>query len=200
MDRLSTEDYITHCWKLVEDYVKDIFYNKILVNKYIKLVVKQYVENVNSGKWDYDVEKINKVFAFFSFLNIDYKDKYIQFPMMPFQAFFLVNVFGFYYLNSNKRKYREALLFIARKNGKTAFSAAIQLFGMLGDGVNVPQSLLLSNTAKQASNALNYAKDIVNHTPALSKRLISLKSKIAYINRKRQGFCEIFKSQFVVSS
>jgi len=194
MERLSTEDYVKKCWADVEFYVHGVLDNKLVVGKYVRKAVENFVEDVNSEQWDYRPDRIEKVFSFFSFLNVDHKNSYVQFPLLPFQAFFLVNVFGFYFPDSEKRRYREALLFIGRKNGKTAFSAAIQLFGLLGDGVSVPQSLLLSNTAKQASNALNYAKDIINHTPALSKRLRPLRNKIVFNDPKRQGFCEIFST------
>ena len=194
-ERLTPSEYCDQCWDKVLAYVEGVKKNEIVVGEYIKKAVAKYTSDLSDKeKWEFKTEKVDKVFKFFSFLNVDAHDKYEQFPLMPWQAFFLAVVFGFYYKGTEKRRYREAFLFIGRKNGKTAFAAAIQLYGMVGDGVAVPQSLLLSNTAKQASNALNYAKDMITHTPALRKRLIGQRSRIIFSSNNRQGFCEIFSS------
>ena len=194
-ERLSPEEYLDKCWTMLQNYVEGVISGDILVGEYIKKAVDKYVENLrDKDKWDYRVPKVDKVFKFFSFLSVDHHDKYVQFPLIDYQVFFLANIFGFYHKGTDKRKIREGLLFIGRKNGKTAFAAAIQLFGMLGDGVSVPQSLLLANTTKQATNALNYAKDIITHSPPLRKRLIGQRSRIRFTDNMRQGFCEIFST------
>jgi phage terminase large subunit-like protein len=194
MERMTPEEYNDKCWDKVDSYIKGIQSEEIIAGTYIKKAVEKFVSIVNNPLYDYRVDKVDKVFKFFSFLNVDHHDKYVQFPLMDWQCFYLAAIFGFYEKGTDKRKHRESLLFIGRKNGKTAFSAAIQMFGMLGDGVSVPQSLLLSNTSKQASNALNYAKDMLTHTPALRSRLLGQRNRIIFSDNKRQGFCEIFST------
>ena len=43
-------------------------------------------------------------------------------------------MFGFVYAIDGTRKYREVLLVVARKNGKSTLSAAIGLYLMVADG------------------------------------------------------------------
>jgi len=193
--RLTSSEYVDRCNEYAEIYIEGVNSGDIITGKYIKKLVKKYNDHLNNENYIFRQEKVNKVFAFFSFLNIQHKNQYVQFPMLPWQCFFISFIFGFYYAKDNeKRLVREALLFIARKSGKTALSAAIQLYGMLGDGVAVPQSLLLANTAQQSSVALNFAKDMVVHTPALRERLIGQRSRIIFKDFEKQGFCQIFST------
>ncbi|MBQ8579338.1 MAG: terminase large subunit [Oscillospiraceae bacterium] len=43
----------------------------------------------------------------------------------PWQIFIVYNLVGFYYRGTNERRYKEAFIFIPRKNGKTTFIAAL---------------------------------------------------------------------------
>ena len=43
----------------------------------------------------------------------------------PWQVFIVYNLLGFYYAGTNERRYKEAFIFIPRKNGKTTFIAAL---------------------------------------------------------------------------
>ncbi len=194
MTRLTPEDYCDRCWQKVDEYIQSVENDEIPTGEDIKLFVKKFKRDIKDPRWDYRVDKVDKVFKFFSFLNVDFHDNYVQFPLLSWQCLFLAASFGFYEKNSEKRKIREGLLFIGRKNGKTAFAAALQLYFLLGDGVAVPQSILLANTARQASNALNYAKDILFHSPALEKRLKGQRNRIVFKDSSKQGFCEVMST------
>lgn len=47
------------------------------------------------------------------------------FRLEPFEIFIVYNLLGFYYAGTNERRYKEAFIMIARKNGKTSFIAAL---------------------------------------------------------------------------
>lgn len=48
-------------------------------------------------------------------------------PLMlqPWQVFIVYNLIGFYYKGTEERRYKEAFIFVPRKNGKTTFVAAL---------------------------------------------------------------------------
>ena len=178
---LDPQEYCNTCWDKTKQYVEGVRNGDIVVGRYIKLFIERYSKMLkDKDKYEFKTDKVDKVYKFFSFLNVEHKNSYVQFPLLPWQCLFLSYIFGFYFKNEERRVVREAFLFIGRKNGKTAFAAAIQLYGMLGDGVAVPQSLLLANTSAQASISLNFARDIVNHSKALSKRLRSHRSRVMF--------------------
>lgn len=194
--RLNPEDYCDKQWTQVQSYTDGIYDGSILVGKYIKLAAEKYVRMLNEkDKYVFRVEKVDKVFKFFSFINVELKNEYIQYPLLPWQSWILSFIYGFYYKdNPEKRVIREVFLFVGRKNGKTNFTSALQIYGMVGDGVENPQSLLLANTSAQASVSLNYAKDIITHSPPLRKRLVGQRSRIIYKDMNKQGFCQVFSS------
>ncbi len=45
--------------------------------------------------------------------------------LQPWQIFIVYNLVGFFYKGTNERRYKEAFIFIPRKNGKTTFIAAL---------------------------------------------------------------------------
>lgn len=47
------------------------------------------------------------------------------FLLQDWQIFIVYNLVGFYYKGTNERRYKEAFIFIPRKNGKTSFIAAL---------------------------------------------------------------------------
>ena len=47
------------------------------------------------------------------------------FKLQPFQIFIVYNLLGFWYKGTNERRFKESLIFLARKNGKTSFIAAL---------------------------------------------------------------------------
>lgn len=196
MPRLNPDDYCKACWKKVEEYVKGLDSGDVIAGKYIHKIREKYRKLLSQkDKYVYKVDQVDKVFKFFSLLNIEHKNSFVQIDLFPWQCFVLSYVFGFYLTNNpEKRLIREVLLFIARKAGKTAFAASIQLYGLLADGVLNAQSMLLANTAGQASVALNFAKAIVTHSPLLHKRLVPLRSRIVYRDPTKQGFCQVFSS------
>lgn len=51
------------------------------------------------------------------------------FKMLPWQIFLVYNMLGFYLKGTNERRYKEAFIFVPRKNGKTSLIAALA-FGM----------------------------------------------------------------------
>lgn len=193
--RLSLSDYLEDCWSKASTYVKGVESGSIKTSKWIKLAVQRHVEDVaNEDLWDYRVDAVERVFKFFYFLNINIANKYSQFQLLPYQAFMLVALFGLYKKGTNKRKYRYAFLFMARKNGKTAFAAALQLYFVLADGVQDPQSLLVASTREQASIALESATNIIHNSPAISKRLDAQRYKIIFKDRSKGGFSKTLAS------
>jgi len=135
-----------------------------------------------------------QISSFFYYTKIVIGNIYKRFIPVPFQIFFIINVFGLYYKGTDKRKYRYAYLFIGRKNGKTVLSSLLQLYGLLGDKITDPCSLLVSNSREQASIALQYATGIINHSPALNKRLDPQRYMIKFKEKMRGGYSKTLAS------
>jgi phage terminase large subunit-like protein len=193
---MSIEEYVANCWRLHEQYVQNIQADRIVSSKWIKLAVARYLTDLTRDDLFLDRDKVEKVFKFFYYINLD--ENRLPFPLLPFQAFFIVNVFGFYRSNG-KRRYRTTFLFMARKNGKTSLAAAFQLY-MMFDGDPIPRSLLIARSQEQAALASDYCAQMISKSPALAKRFKSqgsslVKSKIVFRDPKKFGNIRTLPSQ-----
>lgn len=191
---MQLEDYIKSCWDKVDDYIKGVETGSIIVNKWIKKAVINFKNDLNRSDLEYKVDAVDRVFKFFYFMNINRDNHYSRFYLLPFQAFITAVLFGFYYKETGKRRYRYVFLFLARKNGKSVFATALQLYFLLADKVEDPQSLLLASTREQAGICLEYATGIINHSPSLRKRLEAQRYKIIFRDRTKGGFSKVLAS------
>lgn len=77
------------------------------------------------------------------------------FILLPWQVFCIYNLVGFYYKGRRERRYKEAFIFVPRKNGKTLFAAALAFgLGLLErrSGVTV---YIVAASLKQACESFN---------------------------------------------
>lgn len=78
--------------------------------------------------------------------------------LQPWQHFIVVNLFGFYYKGTNERRFKEALIMLARKNGKTSFTAAIALAYQILDTDSGSKCYIVANSVKQAMEAFGFLR------------------------------------------
>jgi len=191
---MDKEQYINYLWGTLEEWMDGVDAGTVITNEYIKAALARYKKDLKRDDLEFKTDKVNKVFTFFWYLRINKDNVYQQFIPLPFQIFIVLNIFGFYWKESGKRRYRYAYLFTARKSGKTTFAAALQLYGLMADGVTDPQSLLLANTREQASIALSYMIGIIGKSPALRKRLETQRYLIKFKDRTKGGYSKILSS------
>lgn len=85
----------------------------------------------------------------------------------------LAAVFGFIDADGN-RKYREAILIVGKKNGKSLLASIVGLYMLVADGEPGPEAYAVATKREQALIIWKEAKRMVAKSPALSKRIRSL--------------------------
>lgn len=85
----------------------------------------------------------------------------------------LAAVFGFIDQDGN-RKYREAILIVGKKNGKSLLASIVGLYMLMADGEPGPEAYAVATKRDQAKIIWQEAKRMVSKSPALSKRIRSL--------------------------
>ena len=185
---ISKEEYIQNAWDASSDYKYGVINGSIKANENIKLAILRHGSDIERSDLEFRREAVEKVYSFFSYL---YLDKGKRLILQPFQAFIIEALFGLYYKDTNIRKYLYAFLFIGRKNGKTSFAAALQLYFMLKDGISFPHSVLIAGSQSQAiETSFEALKELIKSSPALSKRLLAMKSnRVVFADRSRTGSC-----------
>jgi len=113
-------------------YARDVIAGKVVAGKYIKLAAERYLSWFDRTDIFFDEERMNKIEDFIGHMK-HFEGGFARrpFKLLGFQRFVLAHIFAWYYVDDpDKRVVEETLLFIARKNAKTALSAAIILADM----------------------------------------------------------------------
>ena len=78
------------------------------------------------------------------------------FLLEPFQMFVVYNLLGFYYTGTNKRRFNEAFIEWARKNGKTSFVAGLAWAVAILQRRSGSKVYIVAAALKQAVQAFNF--------------------------------------------
>ena len=87
-----------------------------------------------------------------------------------FQKAFLQALFGFVDKDTGYRKYNKAVLFVARKNGKSVLDSAIANYMLMADGEGGAEVYSIATKRDQAKIVWEESKKMIKKSPALSKR------------------------------
>ena len=162
-------------------YINEIESGRIVAGQELKSVLKRLKSDLNNPKFEYD-EKPGQI-------RIEFIERFCKHTKSPFngQPFklelwekaFLEAAYGFKYKSSGLRRFNEALLLIARKNGKTTFIAGIDLaeFFLSKGGTDI---VCASNTNDQASILFEEINNMREQSKALRNEKRS-KKNIFYI-------------------
>lgn len=144
------------------------------VQKQCQIFLDDY--NINQYKDDFEfcfcekkVKKINNLLKLMNFASGHVAGKCVLDVLAGFQAFLLVNLFGWRYkTNKKKFRYRDIIMFIPRKVGKTALCAIILLLLMLTEQ-DWSEFYSICLTRELAGKIKEAMEQILSVSPALSK-------------------------------
>lgn len=148
--------------KTYVQYCEDVLSGTEIAGKWIKLACKRFKDWFN-----------NRDDIYFDYTDVDDKIAFISrftlteapftghpFILLPYQQWIFANLFGFKYVSSNKRVIRNALLLMARKQGKTQLAAAILLASLIMDDQISVTGYTIANSGEQASLAFKHICDL----------------------------------------
>jgi len=196
MKYLAPYEYVKHQWEQVEYYLTGVHSGEIITNEWIKLAVKRYRNDHFRDDLFFDDKKVNKVFEYYSLIAAETTEGVGQFDLLPFQAFNLAALYGFYWKETDKRKYKQCFLYMGRGNGKTGYIAPLQPYHLLVDGYNAfPEIVLVAHSRDQANRSFDALKQTILLTPDLEE-LLDFNNRQVYISPDRSlGFCETVPSK-----
>lgn len=166
----SMSSYGVQMTNYLLNYWDKINSGEIIIGNELKGVLRGLISDLSNDKYIYD-ERPGQ-------LRIDFIETFCKHTKSPFNGMpfklelwekaFLQVAYGFKYKDTNKRRFNEALLLIARKNGKTSFVAAIDLaeFFLSKGGVDI---VCASNTNDQASILFEEINNMREQSKSLSK-------------------------------
>lgn len=164
--------------KKANKYAQDVAAGDIPACKWVRLACERHLNDIRSTKgyhefpYYFDADAADRVCRFvqvFPHTKGKWASKGEKLVLEPWQCFFLCVIFGWKRHSDGTRRYRRALLFVPRKNGKSALAAAIALYMLAADGEYGSEVYSGATTEKQAWEVFRPAKAMANKVPEFTE-------------------------------
>lgn len=179
----------------IEKYYNWINENPNKANDKIKKVYKKIIKDLKTpqtlsflidGKkethtYRFDKEKANRPIKFIESFIKQSKGQWNGKPLKLelFQKAFIETLFGFVDENG-LRKYRKAIFFVARKNGKSVLDSALATYMLVADKEGGAEIYSVATKRDQSKIVWEEAKKMIKKSPSLAKRIRCLVGGIYY--------------------
>lgn len=152
-----------------------------IVGDKIRRTYKKVVHDLtdNNSEFFYSPSRANHIIEFIENFCRHSKGKWGGQPVRLelWQKAMFATVFGFIDINGN-RKYREAILIVGKKNGKSLVSSCTGLYLLVADGEAGPEVYAVASKRDQAKIIWSEAKRMRNKSPSLRKRIRALVAEL----------------------
>lgn len=150
----------------VENYVQSISSGKKVACKYLKKAVKRYLRDLDNPEYEFRTDAADFVIAIIESTFCHKQGERLDgtpltgqpFILEPFHKFIVYNLLGFYKAGTNERRYKEAFIFIPRKNIKTTFAGALAFALGLLHRMSGAKVYIVSAAMKQSLESFDFVK------------------------------------------
>lgn len=151
--------------KVYIQYAKDVIRGKIIACENIILACERFLSWFNRDDMAFDYADVDQKIRFVSKMKHSTSIHNNQpFILLPWQQWCFACIFGWKWVKNNLRVTENVMMFMARKNGKTATCAAIALVAAICDKEAQPEIEFVANNAQQANigfeQTKNYAESL----------------------------------------
>ena len=167
MARKKWDDPVHYYWNLIRK-------GKVTVSRKVYLVYEEQIRIIEkSKKYEYDPELANRALIFIERYCKQSKGKKAGKPLElePWERALIACTFGIVDKKTRLRKYRQVMLIVGRKNGKSTLASAVGLYLMIADGEAGSEVYAAATKKDQAKIIWTEAKKMVGKSPALRKRI-----------------------------
>lgn len=162
------------------EYWEKIEKKEILVCNKIYRTYKKLVNDIyNPGKYHYSPKRANHIIEFAENYCKHSKGKFGGKPVVLelWEKAHLAAVFGFID-DQGHRQYRESILIVGKKNGKSLLASIVGLYLLAADGEPGPEVYAVATKKDQSKIIWLEAKKMVRKSPLLLKRIKTLVSEL----------------------
>lgn len=114
-------------YKEVMAYATGVVDGSIIANKDRVLACQRFLDDLKNDKWEFRFKDAKFVIQIIetTFVHIKGPAKGEPFILEPWEKFCCANIAGFYITGTDERRFKEAFIFVPRKNSKTLFASAL---------------------------------------------------------------------------
>lgn len=158
----------------LERYCRSILSGKTVACAKMRKLAERLLADIRNrkGRWVFDPELAERPVRFIEeFCKVP--SGRIGRPLMleDYEKAWIEAIFGFVDRKTKMRRYTEAFICVARKNGKSSLAAAIELYMLIADGEGAPQVINAANNLDQANLSYKAALRIVLQSGDISKHV-----------------------------
>ena len=167
----------------IDEYLDAMRSGKCIVGKRIRRQYEKLSEAIHNptGGYIFDEKRAERPIEFIERFCRHSKGEWAGKPVRLelFQKAFISALFGFIDEKTRVRQYREAMLYVARKNGKSTLLSGIALYCLIADGEAGAEVYSAASKKDQAKLVFNEALNMVRQSKELAT--ITKKRKRPYI-------------------
>lgn len=177
--------------KRLKAYINWVKKNPSKCNRWVKLAVKRFEEDLEKSKkksFPYRFDKSSaEIFIQFTEVLKQYKDEWAgnALHLEPWQVFIFANMYGWVRKDNGLRRFRKAFVFVARKNGKSTMVSSVLLYDIL----TTPgaEGYCAATKRDQSKIIWESVRQMVRQHSSLSEMLEVYKSTSTIVNPANAG-------------
>lgn len=156
-------------------YAEQAVAGRIVVSQKVRQACERHLRDLqrqgtDEFPWIFDEEKGHRPIRFIEKFCRPSQGDFKRMVLQPWQHFIIGSLYGWVHRDTGLRRFREGLIFVGRKQGKTTKVSGLSLYGASKDGENGARVYQLANSMKQARLAFDECKAMVAKSPALRER------------------------------
>ena len=160
-------------------YIEDVSSGKVVVGENIKLAIQRFQNDIQREDLVFKEDVVDGAIDFISTLkHFTGKSSGQNFILEDWQAFIVANIVGWYWKDTDNRRYSSSYIEISRKQGKTALAAALCLYFLIADGEDGAEVDLAANSKEQAKIAFSFCSTFTKQLDPKAKYLKAYRDSI----------------------
>lgn len=152
--------------QIAVQYAEDVVSGRRIEGAEVVLACQRFLDDLNRDDLELRMNDPNAICTLIEGFFVHQKGETLTgeprmgkpFILLPWQVFTVVNLFGFYKAGTDLRRYQEAFIMVARKNGKTAFVAALAFAVGILQRRSGSTIYIVANALKQTLEAFGFLK------------------------------------------
>lgn len=164
-------------------YAEQVVKGNIIAAEYVIKECQRHLDFLkhDDHEWMFDEDLAHRPIDFIEKFCAPTKGDFDQLVMQPWQHFILGSIYGWVHKKTGIRRFKEGLIFVGRKNGKSTLVSGQSIYGASKDGERGADVILLANSMKQVKRTIfDETKKMIKKSPALSKRFRPLRDVIHF--------------------
>lgn len=157
-------------------YAERVLAGDIIAGEKVKLACTRHMNDLDRQGTDefpyiFDEEMGHRPIRFTEKFCKPSKGDYNKLVLQPWQHFEIGSLYGWVHRDTYYRRFREGVVFVARKNGKTTKISALSDYAVCKDNEPGARVYILANTKQQAGELFDEARAMIQSSPSLRKKL-----------------------------